>query len=49
LTKQTTIQIALVIISLFLFILSFQGNAGAISKTINAGVKKLSVPTKSYL
>jgi hypothetical protein len=37
LIKQTTIQFALVTISLFLFIISFQGNAGAISKTINAG------------
>jgi plastocyanin len=37
LIKQTTIQFALVTISLFLFIISFQGNAEAISKTINAG------------
>jgi plastocyanin len=37
LIKQTTIQFALVAISLFLFIISSQGNAGAISKTINAG------------
>ena len=37
-TKQTTIQFALVTISFaFLFIISFQGNADAISKTINAG------------
>lgn len=35
--KQTTIQFALVTISLFLFIISFQGNTDAISKTINAG------------
>jgi plastocyanin len=37
LIKQTTIQFALVTISLFLFIISFQGNTDAISKTINAG------------
>ena len=35
--KQTTIQFALVTISLFLFIISFQGNTDAISKTIHAG------------
>jgi|SRR5215217_4543519 len=35
--KQTTSLFALVTISLFLFIISFQGNACAISKTINAG------------
>jgi plastocyanin len=37
LITQTTIQFALVTISLFLFIISFLGSADAISKTINAG------------
>jgi plastocyanin len=37
-TKQTTIQFALVTISLvFLFSIVFQGDADAVSKTINAG------------
>lgn len=37
-TKQTTIQFALVTISLvFLFSIAFQGDADAVSKTINAG------------